>query len=193
VSPVSASSPPSSVAELRTSIDAGARPEFLFFYGHRAPADDTPGPWCLSQWYPAPFTVDGREYATAEHYMMAGKALLFDDLHAAEAIHAAPTPAAAKRLGRQVRGFDEERWARQRFEIVVRGNLAKFTQHEDMAAFLLGTGQRVLVEAAPRDRVWGIGLSADDPRTADPDTWHGMNLLGFALMSVRHQLASVRP
>jgi len=49
--------------------------------------------------------------------------------------------------------------------------------------------QRVLVEASPLDRVWGIGLAADDPRAADPAGWRGLNLLGFALMEARDLLS----
>ncbi|OXR44842.1 hypothetical protein B7C42_02796 [Nocardia cerradoensis] len=50
---------------------------------------------------------------------------------------------------------------------------------------LLATGERVLVEAGPMDRIWGIGLAADDPRAEDPAQWKGLNLLGFALMDAR--------
>ena len=61
----------------------------------------------------------------------------------------------------------------------------KFGQHPALREFLLGTGDRVLVEASPMDRVWGIGLAADDERAADPARWRGLNLLGFALMEAR--------
>lgn len=47
----------------------------------------------------------------------------------------------------------------------------------------------MLVEASPLDRVWGIGLRADDPRAGDPAQWRGLNLLGFALGAVRNVLA----
>ena len=69
------------------------------------------------------------------------------------------------------------------------GNRAKFSQHPDLQEFLLGTGERVLVEASPVDRIWGAGLAADDDRIADPHSWRGLNLLGFALMTVRDELA----
>jgi ribA/ribD-fused uncharacterized protein len=80
----------------------------------------------LSQWWPAPFTVAGLSYPSAEHFMMAAKAALFGDAATAARIREAPDPAAAKTFGRQVRGFDERRWAAERFGIVVAGNLAKF-------------------------------------------------------------------
>jgi ribA/ribD-fused uncharacterized protein len=143
----------------------------------------------LSQWWPVNFTVDGVTYHSAEHFMMAAKASLFDDAETAERIRRAPHPAAAKALGREVRGFDEQRWADRRFDLVVAGNLAKFGQHRDLRDFLLVTGRKVLVEASPRDAIWGIGLAADDDRATSPENWPGLNLLGFALMEARHQLS----
>lgn len=98
---------------------------------------------------------------------------------------AAPSPSAAKKLGRRVRGFDDATWNERRYSIVVRGNVAKFAQHPDLRDFLLGTKNRVLVEASPVDRIWGIGLAEDDERAVDPKQWQGLNLLGFALMKVR--------
>ncbi|MBW1596343.1 NADAR family protein [Streptomyces sp. JJ38] len=141
-------------------------------------------------WWPSPFTVDGVEYATSEHWMMAGKARLFSDGASLAAILAARTPAEAKNLGRRVQGFDETRWAAARFELVVEGNLAKFAQDPALRAYLLGTANRVLVEASPRDRAWGIGLAASDERATDPARWRGHNLLGIALMETRTRLAS---
>lgn len=177
-----------SVAEVRAALAGGAQPEFLFFWGHRPRRDGSVGPSCLSQWWPAEFEVDGRRYASAEHWMMWCKARLFGDHDAAGRVLEAATPAEAKKLGAQVRGFDPGAWEVERFGVVVAGNRAKFGQHPELAGFLRGTAPRVLVEASPVDRVWGIGLTADDARAADPASWQGLNLLGFALMQVRDQL-----
>ncbi|TDB90130.1 NADAR family protein [Actinomadura sp. 7K534] len=173
------------VAELTRLKDEGAHLEFLFFWRHR-----TPGPGYLSQWWPSVFTVDGVTYATAEHYMMAEKARLFGDGETAAAILGASHPRRAKDLGRRVRNFDERTWKEHRLAIVTRGNEAKFAQHGDMRDYLLGTRDRILVEASPLDRIWGIGLAADDPRAEDPAAWRGENLLGFALMAARDALAA---
>jgi ribA/ribD-fused uncharacterized protein len=134
--------------------------------------------------------VDGVDYPSAEHWMMAGKARLFEDEEALARILEAATPAEAKNLGRTVRGFDDERWAAACFGLVAAGNAAKFGQDPALRAYLLGTAGRVLVEASPRDRVWGIGLAAGDPRALDPRQWRGGNLLGFALMQARSELAA---
>lgn len=173
------------------AVRAGEKVKYLHFWGHTPRRDGTLGASCLSQWWPAPFTVDGVAYATAEHWMMAAKARLFGDAdaeRAVHAVHAARTPAEAKRAGRLVHGFDEATWARERYGIVVEGSVHKFTSDPALGAFLRGTGSRVLVEASPLDRVWGVGLAADDPRIQDPARWLGPNLLGFALMEARGRI-----
>jgi ribA/ribD-fused uncharacterized protein len=175
---------------LTEAVRAGARIKYLHFWGHRPRPDGRIGASCLSQWWPSPFTVDGVEYATAEHWMMASKARLFGDEEAERGALAAASPAQAKKIGRLVRGFDNARWERERFAIVAEGSFHKFAAHPDLRMFVLGTGTRVLVEASPLDRVWGIGLAADDERAMDPARWRGPNLLGFALMAARERLLS---
>jgi len=177
-----------SLDELKRQIHAGVRFPHLFFWSHEGPADREVGKSCLSQWYPARFRVDSVAYASAEHYMMAEKARIFGDSAKRQQILEATTPAAAKALGREVGQFDAERWSKARVEIVIAGNLAKFAQNPALGAFLIGTGDQILVEASPVDLIWGIGLAADDPGAADPWAWRGHNLLGFALMAVREKL-----
>lgn len=178
----------SELESLIQQVNRGDRVKWLHFWGHRPHPDGRLSASCLSQWWPAPFVVSGVSYATAEHWMMAAKARLFEDAEAERAALSARTPAEAKKAGRLVRGFDDTVWARERFGIVVEGSVHKFTSDESLRAYLLGTGTRVLVEASPVDRVWGIGLAADDPRAHDPASWRGGNLLGFALMEARERL-----
>ncbi|MBL7257693.1 NADAR family protein [Paractinoplanes lichenicola] len=164
------------------------RVKYLFFWGHQAERDGSAGAGCLSQWWPSRFTTEGHSFASAEHYMMWRKAVLFGDEAMAERILVAPHPKVAKALGGRVEHFRQEEWDAHRYEIVVAGNLAKFGQDDELRDYLLTTGERVLVEASPLDRIWGIGLGRDDPRAADPRRWRGTNLLGFALMDVRESL-----
>jgi ribA/ribD-fused uncharacterized protein len=96
-----------------------------------------------------------------------------------------------KYRGKKTRGivrFDEIPWSHQRFDIVVQGNEAKFSQNDELRRYLQGSGERILIEASPDDAIWGIGLSASDPEATNPVHWRGLNLLGFALMEVRCKL-----
>ena len=166
----------------------GPEASFLFFWGHTPKTAGAVDKSCLSNWFPAPFELEGLSYATTEHYMMAEKARVFGDQEMSAEIIACPTPGDAKRCGRRVSGFDDAVWKIHRFEIVVRGNVEKFRQNDGLRDFLLATGDAVLVEASPRDRIWGIGLGQSNPKAQDPSTWRGLNLLGFALMEARQRL-----
>jgi ribA/ribD-fused uncharacterized protein len=178
---------------LISSVERKEKVKFLFFWGHQKSKSGEITAACFSQWWAAPFTVDGVRYNTTEHWMMAQKALLFGNEEIYQQILAAKSPAAAKALGRQVRNFDEAVWNANRSAIVVRGNLEKFQQHSDLQDFLLQTKDRVLVEASPVDSIWGIGLAADNARAENPRQWNGLNLLGFALMEVRDLLRAGQP
>ena len=173
--------------DLRARFNAGEDLKYVFFWGHQ-PGKNGITASCFSQWYGAPFVVDGRRYATAEHFMMAEKAALFGDESTRELVLQAPNPGAAKALGRQVRGFDEAIWLEHRFAIVTRASEAKFAQNADLGLFLKQTGSRVIVEASPVDAIWGIGLAMDDEGAGNPNLWRGLNLLGFALMQVRDDM-----
>ncbi|MGX5184952.1 NADAR family protein [Streptomyces avermitilis] len=177
---------PEQAGDVRWCTDV--RPHVLPFYGHRGQSDGTPGPGCLSQWWPAAFTHDGVRYATAEHWMMAAKARLFGDTDSERVVLADASPVAAKQAGRAVRGFNEQVWIRERYGIVLTGTHLKFTQHPDLRDFLLSTGDALLVEASRYDRIWGIGRAAEDPCCTDPARWRGLNLLGFALTQTREGL-----
>ncbi|MFI5657802.1 NADAR family protein [Streptomyces sp. NPDC051684] len=173
---------------LVAALAAGTSVEYLLFWGHTPHRDGSIGASCLSQWWPSPFTVAGVQYATAEHWMMAAKARLFGDAEAERRALAAEHPAEAKKAGRLVRGFDGAVWERERFGVVVEGSVHKFAADPRLREFLAGTGDRVLVEASPTDRVWGIGMAAGDAGASDPEAWQGLNLLGFALMAARERL-----
>ena len=179
---------PKSLEELLNRFNAGEPFEFVHFWGHRPRKDGVVSQSCFSQWFESPFEVDGIRYPTAEHFMMASKARLFNDAGSVRQILEAPDPGAAKALGRHIQGFVEETWLQHRFPIVCSASLAKFRSHPELRAFLAATGEKVLVEASPSDRIWGIGLPADSPAANNPNQWKGLNLLGFALMNARESL-----
>ncbi|WP_226648682.1 NADAR family protein [Microbulbifer variabilis] len=168
-------------------VNKGNKVKYLFFWGHQEKGKQV-SKSCFSQWSDSKFEEEGHHFITAEHYMMYHKAKLFGDSNACKKVLASSNPGEAKSIGRQVVGFNQKIWEENRFDIVVNANLAKFSQNIELKEFLLNTENRVLVEASPVDKIWGIGLAQDSSKAQDPNTWKGLNLLGFALMEVRDKL-----
>ena len=170
---------------LTEKFDEGRPIQYIFFSGHTSNGNEDVGKFVLNQWFHSPFVVDEVHYRTAAHWMMAHKALLFDDVQTFNSIVNAGSTAEVKALGRQIQGFDEDKWNQHKFEIVKRGNVHKFNQNDRLREFLLSTNDDVIVEANPADKIWGIGLAEDASTLENPHAWNGSNLLGFALMEVR--------
>lgn len=123
--------------------------------------------------------------------MMVAKADLFKDMSIHDQILYTKDPNKMKQLGRQVSGFDKKIWDEWKHTIVLSGNYEKFMQNVELRDFLIATGDAILVEASPYDRIWGIGMSEDDPNARNPMKWKGQNLLGFALMEARDEIQRV--
>ena len=175
------------VDSLLQSNKTYSRDDFVFFWGHTDRKEDV-NKSCLSQWYMCSFVVDNVSYNCAEQYMMAEKARIFGDDDTWQQIMASYDPMTIKKLGRKVRNFNAYVWKKNCQQIVKRGNLAKFSQNQKLLEYLLGTGDKILVEASPKDTIWGIGLAEDASEASNPRLWQGENLLGFTLMEVRDML-----
>jgi ribA/ribD-fused uncharacterized protein len=153
--------------------------DFTFFFSRGSP---------FSNWTASPFTFAGNRWNCAEQFMMASKAFLFADMKTYEKVLASKDPREQKALGRQVKEFDQRIWEQHCLKIMVPALVAKFEQNEAFKEALKATIGTTLVEASPYDTVWGIGLSADDPRAWEKETWLGRNLLGVALMRARKEI-----
>jgi len=169
-------------------FNEGKQLNFLFFWGHTPKDEAQVDKSCFSQWFPRAFEHEGNTYETAEHWMMAGKAKLFEDQEMLERILNCKTAPEAKKLGRKVRNFDPVVWNEHKRAIVLEGNILKFGQHNDFKEYLISTGDQVLVEASPYDAIWGIGMSANSKGVENPKNWKGENLLGYVLMDTRTEL-----
>ncbi len=130
-----------------------------------------------------------KEFCCAEQFMMAAKAVLFQDWKILDSIMQSKNPKQIKALGRKVNHFNEKVWNQNCQTIVYQANLAKFSQNEELKKLLLATGSSILAEASPYDKIWGIGLTSKDKRAQNPKQWLGTNWLGQALMKVRTELA----
>ena len=183
-------------------VTEAVKERFTFFFGNASP---------FSQWHPAQFTVDGIEYCCAEQYMMHQKAgesspacsstlthppsllVLFKDQQMAEKILATSEPRKQKALGRRVSNFDKQVWKENCKDVVRTASRAKFDQNPALMEALLATAGTTLVEASPRDRIWGIGLSANNKKALDRATWRGTNWLGEILTQIRDELEHTTP
>lgn len=156
----------------------------------------------LSQWYGAfagqyaSFKIEIFEDVTvyfncAEQAMMWAKAMMFCDYTTAQKILGELHPNEQRKLGRTVKNFNPETWDKLKFNIIVSINRSKFYANPTLSRKLLETENRHLVEAAPWDKVWGIGMGVDDPFILDETKWKGENLLGKALMEVRQNIAEI--
>lgn len=179
-----------SLEKLRKDFNSGKKIDFLFFYGHTNDKKEVTK-LSLSQWYIKDFKENDLLFNCMEKYMMYNKALLFDDKDIANEILNNNQPKAIKELGRKVKNFNDELWDKMKYKIVFTGNYYKFSQNTDLRNFLLSTKNKVLVEASPYDKVWGIKMKYNDENIENPFCWKGENLLGFALMEARDEIKRV--
>lgn len=135
-------------------------------------------------WYPDSIP-DEIEFVCAEQYMMASKAMLFGDVQIFEKIMKAKKPDQHKDLGRMVQNFNPEIWNEHAQKIVMQGNYYRSQHSKEYMNALQNSGTKTLVEGSRFDKIWGVGLSWDDPKIQDENNWLGTNWLGKAHMVVR--------
>lgn len=151
--------------------------KFVFFWGHED---------MFSNFHQSPFIHKSIAFRWAEQALMFRKSMLFGAGHVAKQILAATTPKQCKDLGRSREiPFNQEVWDREKFRIYKEVLIDKFLSSETLRNSLLSTGDKVLAEASPFDKIWGIGLSSTHPDATNPIKWKGQNLLGKVLMEVR--------
>jgi len=131
-------------------------------------------------------------FQNTEQAFMWEKAMYFNDIEMADKILNTPIPGKAKALGRKVKNFNDEKWSAVSYLIMINVNLEKYKQHYTMREALLSTGSKIIVEASPYDKIWGIGLHWSDNNVCDESKWRGQNLLGKCLVEVRNELQSVQ-
>jgi ribA/ribD-fused uncharacterized protein len=150
--------------------------KYDFFWG---------GPF--SNWYPSNFIVDGITFNCGEQFMMYEKAMTFGDIKTAKEIMSTNNPSAQKALGRKVKNYDDKVWAEVRFEKVKRGLLEKY-KIEPFYSYLKERKDKIIVEASPYDRIWGIGYDENDPKILEEKDKWGENLLGKCIMEIAKEL-----
>ena len=151
---------------------------YVFFYGG-----------IFSNFHRCTFNLGGIQFYNSETAFMVFKAMHFGDTETAhKMLKKSQFPAESKRLGRLVKGFSDAEWAKVRYDYMLQACRAKYSQNPDLKQALLDTEDKILVEAALKDVVWGIGRGLDYPFLEDESKWLGQNLLGKVLMQVREEL-----
>ena len=155
--------------------------KYVFFWGGE-----------LSNFHPCDITflgVDNHWYkfTTSEQFFMWCKAITFKDEETAKLILDAETPKEAKKLGRTVKGFNEDTWNLVKENVMRTALYKKFVYNKKLRDFLLNPefDGKIFVEASPYDKIWGVGLEENDPLIDDEKNWKGQNLLGKCLGMVR--------
>lgn len=138
----------------------------------------------LSNWYHSPFTYDGQHFNNSEAAFMYCKAKHFNDPSMMLEIIKKQRPDKVKALGRQVKKFTEVEWVSVRYNYMLNVLREKFNQNPEMKKLLLTYKGCIIVEASPKDVIWGVGLHWSDDLIFDPNNWKGLNLLGKALMEL---------
>ncbi len=129
-------------------------------------------------------------FSHAEQYMMASKAMVFNDQDTMLEIMDSKHPGDQKKLGRKVKNFQPEVWEAVCRPVVYLGNWYKFVQHEGARKFLEEHRGKKFVEGADYDPIWGVGISWDDPLIEDEANWKGTNYLGEVIMKVDSDLVA---
>jgi len=139
----------------------------------------------FSNFYHINFNYKGFNFKNSEQAFMWEKAKFFNDDYTADLILLSTVPYQAKKLGRQVKNYNDEMWSDVRYKFMYEINIAKWRKMEDL---ILSTGDKILVEASPFDKIWGVGLGENDNKILDDNNWKGLNLLGEVLMDVRRKI-----
>lgn len=178
-------------SKYRDMYNDGDQVNTIGFFGGKDSKET--GPKMLSNFYPSTFRAirKGREltFSCNEQFFMWAKAMVFNcEDTALKILELDYNPSKYKKLGRySISNYDDEIWDNVRDSYMKMGLRMKFRQDKSLRDYLLSTGNSVLIETNPRDKVWSCGLSIDS-NYRDPNSWTGENKLGFLLMEIREEL-----
>ena len=149
----------------------------------------------MSNHHNAPQIVRNTKNNCNEQFLFHQKALLCGDLDNAKKVLEEPEPAKQKQLGCSIANYSDRLWKTRCLDLMKEGLYCKFTQNEQLKAFLLNTGSTQIIECNPRDSYWGTGLSMENPRVWQDNSWQttAQNHLGRLLMDLRLEFNREEP
>jgi ribA/ribD-fused uncharacterized protein len=168
-------------------VEAAEPPEIIYFFTGSPELNANRE---FSNMFEAPMQIDGITFPTVEHYYQWSKAKVSGDEEAATKIMKTASPKSVKAYGKKVKNLDKEKWEEKKNDIMRIALKAKFSQHPELRKKLQDTGTKLLAEANPRDKYWGIGTSHDTSKAKDPNKWPGKNVMGNMLQELRTTLSA---
>ncbi len=147
----------------------------------------------LSMKWDVSLDIDDIRYNSAYQALMASMAIYFEDELNLTRILDTTNPDEIKYNYTDISGNiddNEMKWNIQLKKSLFDINLAKFTQHPELAQKLIETGNAKLGYYEPNDNQLGIGISLDIEDSKNPNKWTGQNWLGNTLEQIRTQIKS---
>ena len=146
----------------------------LIFHGQHMP---------LSNFHSCPFIIEGQKFTSSEQYIQYKKACHFHDHTTAGKIKQSKHPTEAKTLSHNIPNYDRDAWRVVTKDACTPGIRAKFEQNPLLLQFLCATKPLKLAEST-LDKLWGTGLSLNDPNALKPSRWINQGLLGKILTEI---------
>ena len=141
----------------------------------------------LSNFFPAPFQLDGTRYISSEQFIQSTKAKFFGDMDTYNQLLCASTSHECKELSRQIRNVNDEKWSECAGELCFPGIRAKFYQNSYcMDTLIMKTSTKRIVECTS-DKLWGNGFPLHDLNCLDPSQPQG--IMGQMLESIRSEIS----
>jgi len=128
------------------------------------------------------------KFQCSEQAYMYEKCMFFNQPEMAMQCIEETNPTKVKKIGRSIPNFEQDKWNKFSFDVMYKICLQKFQGNEEAKKELIDSGDKVLVEASPYDKIWGVGLSELDDRILQEEYWEGENRLGKVLMKVRNKI-----
>jgi ribA/ribD-fused uncharacterized protein len=142
----------------------------------------------LSNFYPAPFTIDKKSFTGSEQFFQYEKAVRAGDNETAAKIMNTDDPVQHLRLGKKLT-VNNDQWNENVSEAIMETAVtAKFTQNPELLKNLINTGTKLIIDCNAHDIFWGNGLSINDKDASNKSKWKGKNIMGTILCRVRENL-----
>lgn len=143
----------------------------------------------MSNFFTCKFIFDNHTFNSSKQFFVYMKAKTFenDNIELHKKILEEENILNINKFSRQIQNYSNLIWHNIRYEIMIQGLKLKFGQNLELKLKLLSTGDKKLYYASESNKIWSIGCNISDAYLINKSDY-GYNLLGKALVEVRHWL-----